>query len=226
MTVSQNCVYEPKTEAVMAILEYHGWDVYREIEPRWTGFIRKVHYAHEMAKELTQYDYLLLMDARDVVVLEDPQTVLDRFLEFDQPWVCAAEPNIWPIGMYRSSDYPPGPVLNPYRYLNSGAYIAERGHLLDCLDRWPRLGRDQVALIAKGEDGAFLTEFYIREPGAITLDHECRLFQCMCGSDWCCEVTPGHVHNALTDTDPLVIHYNGGTNITAPDRSYLWQHWV
>lgn len=223
-SVSADCWHEAKTRAVREILEYHGWDVEEEIEPIWTGFTAKLRWAHRCAAELTQYTHLMLIDARDVVLLAGPDEVLSCFLEFDHPWVCAAEPHIWPTGMYEADDYPP--CDTPYRYLNSGAYIAERTWLLACFNRWPAEGVKQRALVAKGEDGPWMTENYLTYPGAIVLDHNCQLFQCLCGSDWLCEVTPGCVHNRKTNTDPLIIHHNGGTDITAPDRSFLWDRWL
>lgn len=213
---------EPKTIAVRAILEAKGWDVAAEIEHKWSGFMAKVRWAKTCAEELTQFTHLLLMDARDVVVLDPPEVILERFLEFDHPWVFNAEPHIWPQGMCEPGEYPP--CEGPYRYLNSGAFIAERTHLLDCLSRWSPHGNRLTHIIAMGEDGPFYTNYYLDEPGAIELDHGCELFQCMCGSDWLCTVTPGDVHNVKMDSHPRIIHFNGGTDITQPDRRELWQH--
>lgn len=229
MSVSLNCVFEPGTMAVMEILEHHGWAVEREVEQVWTGFTAKIRWARRCARELTQYTHLMLIDARDVVVLASPDVIMERFLEFDHPWVCNAEPFIWPPGMYLPERYPK--CDTPYRYLNSGAYIAEREHLLDCLTRWPD-GGEELKEFMKGrnEDGPYFSEKYLNEPGSIKLDHNCELFQCMCGSQVgekpFVTVEPGHVHNRVTDTYPLIIHFNGGTNIAAPDRRELWQHWV
>jgi hypothetical protein len=225
-SVSADCYYEAKTRAVRAILKYHGWDVEEEVQPQWTGFTAKLWWAHRCAAELTRYTHLMLIDARDVVLLAGPDEVLSCFLEFDHPWVCAAEPNIWPTGMYEPEDYPL--CDTPYRYLNSGAYIAEREHLLACFERWPAAGvsPDVRVLVAKGEDGPWLTEQYLMEPGSILLDHNCELFQCACGSrigpSPIIQAGPGVVYNRVTKSFALVIHANGGDDITAPDWRVLW----
>jgi len=224
MSLSRNCYDEPKTAKVRDILKEKGWEVYIEVEPTWTGYMAKVHWAHKCARELTQYTHLMLIDARDVVLLGTPEQVMERFLAFNHPWVCAAEPHIWPQSMFKPEDYPE--CEGPFRYLNSGAFIAEREYLLECLDRWPAKGTPETTHLVTGarcEDGPFYTGYYLADPGSIRLDHGCELFQCMCGSVWMSNLTYGDLHNWKMDTHPLVVHFNGGANIMDADHRVLWE---
>lgn len=226
-TISADHYFLPGAVAVREILKKKGWDVECEVEEVWTGFRRKLHWAHRCARELTRFTHLMLIDSGDVVVLGTPDEVMARYMEFDHPWVCSAEPFIWPADMYPPERYPA--CDTPYRHLNSGAYIAEREHLLACLDRWPAGGIELKDFMrGRGEDGPFLTEFYLNDPGSIVLDHECKIFQSMCGSqvgdDPYVIVTPGQAYNRVTDSYPLVIHFNGGGDITTKENRILWDY--
>ena len=208
--VSADCAQEAKTRAVSAILKEHGWIHHQQVKPVWGGFADKLHWAYECARTLTQYTHLAFFDARDIVVLAGPDKTLARFLEFGHPWVCGAEPFPWPADAYNLNTYPT--CSTPYRFLNSGAYIAEREHMLACFDRWPEI---------QGDDQEWLTNRYL-EGDDIILDHQCSLIQNMCGSESLVDISYHLVYNPTTQTLPLVIHYNGGANITRPDRRVLW----
>ena len=208
--------FEPKSIAVRELLELKGWKIELEVEPTWTGFVAKVRWLQRCARELTQYTHLALLDARDIVMLGTPDEVMERYFEFNHPWVFNAEPFIWPANAGEPEDFPE--CEGPYRYPNAGAHIGEREHILKHLDG-QLLGEER-------EDGLYYTRMYLGTPGSILLDHQCKLFQCMCGSlvgpEPHCTMTPGHVHNNTTGTDPLIIHFNGGDDITQPHRRILW----
>ncbi len=209
--VSADCANEDKTKMVGTIIREHGWELHLKIDPVWLGFASKLRWAHKCARDLTQYTHLAFFDARDVVVLAGPEQTLERFLTFGHPWVCGAEPFPWPANAYDLNTYP---VCNTaYRFLNSGVYIAEREHLLACFEGWPEI---------QGDDQEWLTNRFL-EGDDILLDHNCELFQNMCGSESLVEISYQRAYNRATGTCPLVIHYNGGADITRPDRRVLWE---
>ena len=214
----------PKTFAVASILVHHGFDYTMKLDYLWVGWISKLWHMMDIVNDLAdEYTHLMFIDCADVVLLAGPDEVMERYFKFNHPWVYNAEPFIWSPGSFQPGDYPTPDVK--YRYLNAGASIGEIGHMHEWLDTW---GRPDY--IPAGDQDWMAARFLESYPDAIKLDTECRLFQCMCGS----QVEPdphvvvgiGAVHNMVTNTDPLVCHFNGGTNICDSDRRFLWEHFL
>jgi len=180
---------------------------------QWRGFGQKLQTAAQAASQRTE-DHILFMDSRDVIPLAGPDTILKRFKAMGHPWVCAAEPNIWPPNSIKPGAYPT--CTSPWRYLNSGLYMAERKYLKECFERWgiPAVGDD---------DQLWLARRYVQEPGCIQLDVGCELFQCLIGSWWAFRLSKGKLYNKMTDTFPLMLHHNGGGNVMTDERlADLW----
>jgi len=97
-------------------------------------------------------------------------------------------------------------------------------------DKWTAGGTRIPRNLPHGDQDWMAARFIEGYPDAIALDHECKLFQCMCGSlmesEPYCVMKPGQVYNDLTMTWPLIIHFNGGDDITADDRRGLWAHLI
>jgi len=225
----------PKVRAVRSILEYHGFDIHPTMAVVWFGFITKLHHFLDTVREVAaagEYSHLMFIDASDVVLLDGPEEVMRRYLAFGHPWVAAAEPVIWTPGSFTSEEYPTPDCV--YRYYNAGASIGEIGHMLKWVDKWTDGGKRRPTPLDMTGDGGdqdwFARRFIDDYPDAMILDHRCELFQCMChslaGDQPRCTMSQGKVHNNVTGTDPIVIHFNGGDDITAPERRGLWQHWI
>lgn len=233
MVTDTACAVEPRTVAVKAVLKHHGFDILHTIPPVWCGqgdylskllgFINIVQEAAAVGK----YTHLCFVDARDVIFLVGPDEVMERYLTLGHPWVYAAEPFIWPPDSFEPDDYPP--CDTPYRYLNGGASIGEVGHMLEQFNLRTDGGKALPTYLPKGEQGWLATLFLEGHPDAIKLDTGCELFMCLCGSRVGDEpyvtVSPGKVHNRVTGTDPLIVHFNGGDDVTAPGNRELWEHW-
>ena len=213
-----------KTKAVSRILAHHGYDHTQKVDPLWFGWPSKLMGHIEMLQTLDEsYTHVMLIDGADVVVLAPPDVVMERWFKLGHPWVYNAEPHIWSPNSFTPEQYPTPECY--YRYLNAGACIGERKHILKWYSEWTN-GFTEDPKCKRG-DQDWLAERLIKHyPDAIQLDHGCKLFQAMCGSDWLVDIVPGHMYNRETETDPLIIHYNGGTDITALDRRALWSHWL
>jgi len=227
--ISSNLECEPRVLAVKAILEHFGYHHIQYVDHAWFGWSSKLLFNVHMCHELTDFTHIMYVDARDVVVLAGPDEVMARWREFEHPWVYNAEPFIWSPNSFQPEDYPTPSTV--YRYLNSGAYIAEREHLVRWFDKWVgKDGRGVPLHIPEGDQDWMAARFIEDYPDAIGLDLGCYLFQCMCGSldgdEPRCIVTPGNVYNRITNTHPLIIHFNGGDDITAENRRELWQHLI
>jgi len=162
----------------------------------------------------------MLMDARDVVLLAGEEEIMERWESFDHPWVYNAEPFIWSPGSFEPDDYPPCDTL--YRYLNAGVAIGEREHIIGWFNSWTL-----PLYLPTGDQDWMAARYLDSYPAAIKLDSNCELFQCLCGSmvgdDPYVTIERGKVYNRMTDTYPLVIHANGGSDITLPPFDTLWR---
>jgi len=213
----------PKTLAVASILHHHGFDYSLKLDWLWCGWISKLWHMMDTVADLAGYTHLMFIDCADVVVLAGPDEIMERYFEFGHPWIYNSEPFIWTPDSFQPEDYPTPNVT--YRYLNAGASIGEIGHMHKWLDTW---GRPSFTHI--GDQNWLAARFIESYPNAIKLDTNCELFQCMCGSlvepNPHCIMRPGRVYNTVTGTWPLIIHFNGGDDVTTEDRSYLWEHYL
>ncbi len=213
----------PKTLAVASVLIHHGFDYTMKLDWLWCGWISKIWHMMDTVNDLAGYTHLMFLDCADVIFLAGPDEVMERYFKFNHPWVYNAEPFIWSPGSFQPEDYPTPDVL--YRYLNAGASIGEIGHMRHWLNKWGR-----PSYIPRGDQDWLAARFIESYPEAIKLDTNCELFQCCCGSraapDPFITVSPGKVYNRITDTHPLVIHTNGGDDVTAPKWRYLWEHYL
>ena len=203
-------------QTVLHILKLRGieYKVYGK-QGEWRGFGEKLRAAHQAAKELRD-EHILFLDAYDTVVLGSENEILAQFEKLEHPWVCNAEPNIWPPGSFEPEDYPQ--VDTPWKYLNSGAYLAERTYLLEQFDRWVGTGRIPFNV----DDQRWLAGYYLSEPGVIKLDTDCELFQCLIGGWWAFETEPGVLYNTHTCTHPLILHHNGGADLQEQRMRDIW----
>lgn len=221
----------PKVQVVGRLLEHWGYDHTQKIDYLWYGWMSKLLGFIEMVQALdTSYTHVMLIDGSDVVLLAPPELVMERWFTLAHPWVYNAEPNIWSPDSFTPEQYPTKQCK--YRYLNAGACIGEREHILKWYSEWTHGFTQTPQHKPRCGDQDWLAERLIRHwPDAIALDHECYLFQAMCASDEHTTVTPGKVYNKLTGSVPVIIHFNGGTDITwevdprasGRNRRELWE---
>jgi hypothetical protein len=208
---------ESRFHIVAAILAIKHWPlhVYGQ-HRRWRGFGEKLLAARQAASELVQYDRLLFIDAFDVIVMAEPCEVEARYDECfpGLPYVSIAERNCWPDpGIADRYPY----CDTPWRYVNAGAYIAEREYLRELHDEWGDRIRPQM------NDQAFLTEVYL-ENAPFVLDVRCELFQSLHGSfHELDKIDRWEIHNRVTDTWPLICHHHGGADIREGQAALLWR---
>lgn len=222
---------EARTEAVTALLNHWGFDYRPVVDESWIGWpskmLRFIRIAHELAAG-GDYTHLMFIDARDIVLLTGPDEIMERWRKFNHPWIYSAEPNIWSPNSFTPEQYPTPDCV--YRYLNGGASIGEVVHISEYFNKWTDDGENLPLSLPRGDQDWMAARFIEEYPDAIMLDHDCELFQCMCGSlvgpNPRCSIMPGKVVNHTTGTEPLIIHFNGGDDITSPSRSILWRHLI
>lgn len=202
-----------KSDIVTSVLKKRGIPFKLYSDSVWNN-ADKIKTALRASQELVDYEYILFLDAYDVIALAGPDEILERFQAFHHPWVCAAELNLWPPTSIKREKY--GSFETPYRYLNSGMYLAKREYLRECLERWGV--PDEIY-----SDQYWFASHYLAEPGCIQLDTHCQLFQCLISSWWAFDVLPGKLYNNYTKTYPLLLHHNGGGKLTGEKVRPLWE---
>ena len=145
---------------------------------------------------------ILFTDCYDVMLIAPPRELLHKYMEMQHPVVFSTESNCWPDEA-RAADYPPHDT--PFRFLNSGGYIARAGHLREMLK--------SLNVSAHDDDQRVFTNIYLEKPGSIKLDHECQIFQSLLepGDRLRWAPKPLRLQNVLTGTRPCVLHGNGGS---------------
>lgn len=167
--------------------------------------------AMAVASEIEVYDddaIVLFVDSFDLLFLDRLETIVARFKALAKPILFAAEKGCYPLEQMIDL-YPPSPT--PWRFLNSGAYIAYAGPL-----KW--MLRDMLAH-PRAADGAMdqelATLIFLDRTHDIGLDYQCDIFMCMHLSQWDVRCRHGRYRNWVTGRAPAILHFNGNAK---PDQ--------
>jgi len=200
------------------VLKKQGFTTYLGIDDNWKGLRSKITFYTNAIRELDT-QYVMFLDALDVIVLGGPDKVMEKYLSFNHPWVYSTERNIWPPSSFKEECWLPSD--SPYRYLNSGGYIGDREYIISQYEKWTdnwTASYDEFT-----SEQFWVTRNYMKDRSAIKLDTDCELFQSMCGA-YDCIITPGQVYNPETEAYPLIIHFNGGVDVSKkPSARKLWE---
>jgi hypothetical protein len=191
-----------------------GWGV------KWQGLSQKLEASHAYAASLPKGDVMLFTDAFDVMFTNSSDNILQIFEKMNTNILFAGECGCWPHVMENKGqacfvDYPKSPT--PYRYLNSGTWIAKAGSAKDML---LAVIEEAGKNFANANDQKLVADMYIQGRFGIKLDFYSEIFQSMhmtlskplpfCNPTKDVVIINGHFHNKLTKTDPSVFHFNGG----------------
>ena len=172
--------------------------------------------------------YIIFVDAFDVVFVDSPETIIEKFKSFGTKILIGVEKNCFPGNFQK--EYDRLPHTSSYKYLNSGVIVAETEALLTVLEAMdaPNLPRDYHDSI-KGynhhfNDQAYYMDLFLRQPVPMTLDYNCEVAQNMQ------DVTMNDIElmgglsqipkesemslwikNKETGKYPSIIHWNGGS---------------
>lgn len=91
----------------------------------------KINLLREYIKSLPDHDVILFTDAYDVFYADDSESIVRRYIGFNSRAVFSAESECYPDSSL-ANQYPLSET--PYRYLNSGTFIAEVGELKKILN--------------------------------------------------------------------------------------------
>ena len=179
----------------------------------WEGFVTKFKIMVEYLSQISD-EIVCLTDSRDVLYMSDESTIYNTFIEnFDKDTIvfngetqCFPEPEFAELHPHQNKKY---------KYLNSGCVIGSRLTLLEA-------AKKAIKLYEKTEinDDQFLIQKLLIDnklDGKITLDYECKIFQCVWDNDWGRSnnfdliYSKDGIYNRLTETNPLIFHFPGPT---------------
>ena len=162
-------------------------------------------------------EYVMMVDAHDVLILANEEEILDKFRSFNSGFVMSAEAycmtNHLDIGPKLTAMTKPG----CHAYPNCGCWIGERKRAIELLQQSIDLYRYNPPYPEYALDGpgAWFTYGLLYGTMDFALDRDSVLFQSMGGSSTnsYAEVLDGRVYNTHTGTWPIAIHFHGGGKV-------------
>ena len=186
-------------------LKHFGWD-YEIIGGRYVAYGSKQIAAYEYAKK-SDCTHLFIVDAYDVFVLGTMTDALNRIPDKDIV-LFNAESQVWPYSEWKS-EYPI--TGSKWNYLNGGAAFV-------AVDRFCRLFEENP-ISHTDNDQVNLARIFLdkRDRYNMKLDTNCDVFQSIAfedPDDFYYDHSDKKLTNLKTSTQPIVIHGNGGTDMS------------
>jgi len=155
----------------------------------------------EYLKSLDDDDIVMFVDAFDVIIVADKQTILEKFLNMNIPFLMSAEKNCYPERLLNR--YPPRE--NTFNYINTGSYIGYVKNLKAWLKNIPQIN-------PKISDQLQVSTHYLNGHVFFDLDYNCELFLPLYqveDHEIAIDDENTIVHCLTTNSMPYVIHANG-----------------
>jgi len=166
------------------------------------GAGQKVNILRKRLKEIIEggsNPVILFLDGYDTLVLKPANEVLEKYKQIGDKIIFGAEKTCWPDKKL-ASRYPDSPT--DWKYLNSGQFIGKAKDLLNLIED----GIDDA-----DDDQYYYSVKFLEGEHGITLDYNCKLFQCLADSQDDVEAEHAYsaLYNKVTKTHPVVAHGNG-----------------
>lgn len=183
----------------------------------WGGLSTKPKVLYQaITQKLIDAKYIIFCDCWDLVFATTPNEVMERYFTFGCPIVISSEKNCFPADLKEQYDSLDAPT--PYKYLNSGFIVGETEAILTCLEAMdlPNLPDDHYDPIKQcnvhPNDQFEWMKIFIQQPVEIKLDYRQELSQTLHDAsvdDF--DFTKSRIKNKLTNSEPCVFHFNGGS---------------
>lgn len=196
-------------------------------EMEYTGLSDKPRIVYNAIKDgRINAKYIIFVDAFDVVFVDSPETIIEKFKPFGTKIVIGAEKNCFP-GNFKK-EYDKLPHTSSFKYLNSGVIVGETEAILEVLEAMdaPNLPVDyhdgRTGRNFHFNDQAYYMDLFLRQPVPMALDYNCEIAQNMqdvTEPDIMYSLVSGEdrtkgipkIKNLETGTFPSIIHWNGGS---------------
>jgi len=149
---------------------------------------------------LNKDDIVLFVDAYDVLLYGDKETIIERYNEFEKPLVFGAEMDCSPDDNNIQSRYPAFSKNYTTRYLNSGLCIGSVEAFRDCFKGYVYV--DQI------NDQYWWKEKFLERQDIIELDYTNKLFLNCHGVDKNNIIIENNIVK-FNHSNPLFLHFNG-----------------
>jgi hypothetical protein len=149
------------------------------------------------------YDLVMFTDAGDTFVMGGADEIEAKFQMYGCEFLMSAEQDLYPWGLeeqWASSEKRPSSEP-PWQYLNGGGWVARRESAEKLVIYAASAQGDEAQ--SKWISAYCSGEFQFR------LDHQCQIFQTMSGSSKGLEWEGRRLINTVTNTRPVVVHFNG-----------------
>jgi hypothetical protein len=170
----------------------------------WSGWQDRIDAISAKLETLPETDIFCFIDAYDLIVNADEKKILEQFHEIKAPLVFGAEVLLFPFKLQeKESEYPKSPT--PFRFLNAGVFIGYVKNLKQ-MYAWGKQKYPQPV----DDDQGFYQAYFLKNPGAITLDHQAKLAINMNQVPWqTLQIVSGHVEFMPFQRAPCFLHFNG-----------------
>ena len=157
---------------------------------------KKVELVRNYVQQCRDTDLIVFTDGYDSFFADDLDTILNRFLEFKTDVLFSGETHCWPNKRWVNK-FPE--TEDPYRFLNSGGFIARVGVLKEILSHFDPEVHD--------DDQEFYQLQLLKNEWNMVVDTSGYLFQT---NEPEMEVAEnGQLYNPITNSCPLIYHGNG-----------------
>tara|TARA_B100000424_G_C22884184_1_gene470485 strand:+ start:254 stop:1021 length:768 start_codon:yes stop_codon:yes gene_type:complete len=187
---------------------------------QWNGAIDKFLYFLDGIENMTVKEkYILFVDSRDVLFVKDLKEIEKRYKRYFKNYglVFNGETNCYPnkdlAVAYPHQD-------KKYKYLNAGMCMGRTDFIMET---FPKL-KEHFTDYEKNwsEQGVWTNIFFdylkkYESDSPITLDYDCKIFQCLWDEEWGRSANfdivynKHKIYNKLTKTEPCVFHTPGPT---------------
>ena len=193
-----------------------GWGV------AWGGLYQKLEATLQFCESQPPNDIVLFTDAFDVMFLKTSEEILEDYIAMETDILFGAECGCWPHvtrdgGRECLERYPASPT--PYRYLNSGTWMARARAIVRVLTALKNRSGEGFAK-SETNDQELVADMFLEGGWGINLDYNSKIFMSMHSTHdpplAVCEpmkdirVDSGKITNTRTGTSPAVLHFNGG----------------
>jgi len=167
-----------------------------------TGGGQKINMIKQHIENLPDHDVLFFCDGYDTFVTDTMNEIVYRYLSMNHKIIFSSERSCWPDEGLASEIIKTNKTITPYtdtpyKYLNSGLFIAQVGELKRILEDVSDDSDDQL----------FYQKKYLEQKYDMALDLECYIFQC---SESEVIIKDGQLYNPITRCFNCVYHGNGG----------------
>ncbi len=164
------------------------------------SFKTKVGLIHKALKELQgEKEIVLFVNGYNTVFINDLDEIESRFRTMNKSWLFAAGRHCACQGLVNKHPL----SKTPYRFLNSGLWIANVSYALDHLEGWI----DRIPNESSDQD--FFTKAYLSDTSVLALDYDCEIFQTLWEAETDISMSPQGLYNNITRRHPCVLHGDG-----------------